>query len=79
MSKWKSFVENTQAKTFVLPEGWDSRDEVAEQLGCGPDNVRKLMAPAIKAGTVETKQFPVWDKITKKVRAVTAYRQTGKK
>lgn len=74
---WKSFVENSQAKTFVLPEGWDTRDAIAEQLGCSGDNVRKLLAPAIKSGAVEFKQLPLWDKVTKRVRSVACYRKVA--
>jgi hypothetical protein len=72
---WKSLVEAQNRKTYVLPQGWDSRDKIAEQLECSPDNVRVLLAPAIRAKTVEVQQFPVWDDITKKVLRVTAYRR----
>lgn len=72
---WKQFVEATQAKTYVLPAGWDSRDKIAEQLGCGVDHVSRLLAPAIKSRSVETNVFPVWDNVTKRVMRVTAYRK----
>ena len=75
--KWKSFVESSQAKTYVLPEGWDSREKIAEELGCSEDNVRKLLGAAVKTGAVEHKVFPVWDKVTKRVKSMTAYRKTG--
>jgi DNA-binding transcriptional regulator LsrR (DeoR family) len=75
---WKNYVEATQSKTYVLPEGWDTRDTIADQLGCSADNVRKLLAPAIKTGAVEFKQLPLWDKVLKKVRSVACYRRTGK-
>lgn len=74
-TNWKSFVETSHAKTYVLPTGWDSRDDIAEQLECSADRVRCLLAPALKAGTVETNVFPVWDEVTKKVVRVTAYRK----
>ena len=72
---WKSLVEAQNRKTYVLPQGWDSRDKIAEQLECSVDNVRVLLAPAIRAKSVEVQQFPVWDDITKKVLRVTAYRK----
>ena len=75
---WKTLVESTQAKAYALPEGWDTRETIAEQLGCSSDNVRKLLSPAIKSGAVEFKQLPVWDKVTKKVRSVAAYRRASK-
>lgn len=77
MTNWKSFVETTQAKSYVLPQGWDTRETIAEQLGCSSDNVRKLLAPAIKSGAVEFKQLPIWDKVLKKVRSVACYHKTG--
>lgn len=75
---WKNYVETTQAKTYVLPEGWDTRDAIADQLGCSANNVRKLLAPAIKSGAVEFKQLPLWDKVLKKVRSIACYRRTAK-
>ena len=68
-------VETTQSKTYVLPEGWDSRSDVAEQLECSEDRVRTLLLPAIKDKTVQVQTFPVYDKLTKKVIRVTAYRR----
>ena len=78
-TNWKRLVEKTQASTFVLPAGWTSRDDMAEQLECSTDRVRVLMAPALKTQVVETKVFPVWDSVTKKVLRVTAYREVPKK
>ena len=78
-TNWKSIVASNNAKTYVLPDGWDTREKVAEQLECSIDRVRVLMAPAIKTGSVETKVFPVWDKVTERVVRVTAYRKTEPK
>ena len=72
---WKLLVEAQNKKTYVLPAGWDSRDDVAEQLECSAENVRVLLGPAIRNKTVEVQVFPVWDDITKKVVRVTAYRR----
>ena len=73
--KWLGIVSQTNAKLYVLPEGWDSRDKVAGQLDCSPERVSEQLRPAIKAGSVESKVFPVWDNLTKRVLRVTAYRQ----
>jgi len=75
MKNWKSIVEKNQAKTFVLPAGWDSRAKIAEQLVCSDDQVGRLLNPMVKAGTIEVKVFPVWDPATKRVMRVTAYRE----
>ncbi len=74
-TNWKSYVEQSQAKQYVLPDGWDTRETIAEQLNCSSDNVRKLLAPAIRSGAVEFKQLPLWDKTLKKVRAIACYRR----
>jgi len=74
-TNWKSYVEKSQSQTYRLPEGWDTRESIAEQLGCSVDNVRKLLAPAIKSGGVEFKQLPIWDAVTKKVKSVACYRK----
>jgi hypothetical protein len=76
---WKTFVEDQNAKTYRLPDGWDSREKIALDLDCSPDSVRKLMGPAIKTGCVETNVFPVWDKLTKRIVRMTAYRKVEKK
>ena len=75
---WKSFIETKQAKRYVLPKGWSKREDVADEIGCSPDNVRKLLGPEVKDGTVEFKVFPVWDDVTRRVKSVTAYRRTPK-
>jgi hypothetical protein len=58
---WKNLLNKTNASTFKWPEGWDTREEVAEQLECSPDRVREVLAPAIRAGTVEVKEFKIWE------------------
>jgi hypothetical protein len=75
---WKTFVEVQNEKAYILPEGWDSKERIAEQLGCADDSVRRCLAPAIKAGTIESGVFPVWDSVTKRIMRVTAYRRAPK-
>ena len=72
---WKSFVETAQAKEYVLPEGWDSREKIATDLGISQDAVQRMFSPLVKSGVIETGQFPVFDKILKKVVKITAYRK----
>jgi hypothetical protein len=75
MTNWKTYVEKTNAKTYVLPDGWDSRDAVAEQIGCAPDKVDDHLRPGLRAGEIEKQQFPVWDgRLERKVLTV-AYRK----
>ncbi len=75
---WKSYVEKKNAKTYVLPEGWDSRDEVAAQLDCSTDKVDDHLRPALKSGEVIKQQFKVWDEGQKRLTFVTAYREAAK-
>lgn len=75
---WKTFVENKNAKTFVLPAGWDSRDVVADQLECSPEKVDDHLRPALKSGEVIKQQFKVWDDGLKRLILVVAYREASK-
>lgn len=77
-TNWKAIVEKTNAKTYVLPPGWDSKAKVAEDLGCSEDRVRLLMAPGLKDQTIEKRDFQVWDKLAKRIVRMTAYHQVVK-
>ena len=72
---WKSYVEKQNAKVFVLPDGWDSRETVAEDLGCSTERVDEQLRPGLKSGEIEKQTFRVWDKTAKKVAMVIAYRR----
>lgn len=61
MSNWKKVLHDQNAKVYIWPEGWDTREQVAEQLECAPDRVSALLAPGLKSGDVESKPFPVWE------------------
>ncbi len=75
---WKSYVEKKNAKTFVLPEGWDSREDVATQLDCSTDKVDDHLRPALKSGEVIKQQFKVWNDEQKRLVFITAYREASK-
>lgn len=70
---WKKLVEKKNAETFVLPEGWDSREVVAEQLECSPDKVDDHLRPALKSGEVMKNTFKVWDDRLKRNVMTVAY------
>lgn len=78
-TNWTAIVEKKNAEIYRIPPGWDSRDEVAEKLGCSPERVTEVLRHAIKAGEVEKKLFPVWDKSGKRVLQMLAYRPTPAK
>lgn len=75
--KWSNIVEKAQKKAYVLPPGWDTREKVAEDLGCAAERVKSLLAPAIKQGTVITDVFTVYDTVAKKLVRVTAYKEVN--
>jgi hypothetical protein len=58
---WKNEVNKMNAAAYSWPKGWSSREEIAEQLECSPERVREVLSPGLKAGTIETKEFKVWD------------------
>lgn len=75
---WKTYVEKKNAKTYVLPQGWDSRETIAEQLDCTPDKVDDHLRPALKSGEVIKQSFKVWDANQKRLVFVIAYQEAKK-
>lgn len=75
---WKQIYERQNAKTYVMPAGWTEQAKVARSLGCAPERVNERLGPSIKAGEVEAKQFPIWDRLTKRVIRVFGYREIVK-
>lgn len=75
---WKNYVEKKNAKTYVIPAGWDSRDTIAEQLECSPEKVDDHLRPSLRGGEVVKDTFRVWDDQLKRVVAVVAYREADK-
>lgn len=58
---WKSEVNKMNTAAYSWPKGWSSREEIAEQLECSPERVREVLNPGIKAGTIECKDFKIWE------------------
>jgi hypothetical protein len=58
---WKAEVNKMNAAAYGWPKGWTSREDIADQLECSPERVREVLAPGIKAGTVEAKDFKIWE------------------
>jgi len=76
---WKAVMARQNKKAFRWPDGWDTREEVAEQLECSTDRVSQHLAPCIRAGEIEVQSFPVWDDMLKKVVRITGYRKRPSK
>jgi len=71
---WKKLVDRKDAETYVLPKGWWTQEEVAEQLQCSPSRVSERLRPGIQDGTFEKQTFSIWCKIQKRKVQVVAYR-----
>ena len=76
-TNWTLLAEKENAKAYVLPSGWDSRDTVAVQLDCAPEKVDDVLRPALKSGKVVKQQHRIWDKQLKRVVLVIAYHDTA--
>ena len=72
---WRSIVSENNTKQHQWPAGWDTKETVATALDCTAGRVKDVLAPAIKAGTVEHRSFKVWDAITERFMTVVGYRQ----
>lgn len=75
--KWKKLLHKQNARHFAWPTGWDTAETIAEQLECSPERVREHLAPSIRAGEVEVKQFTIWDGETGRKIAKTGFRMAG--
>jgi hypothetical protein len=75
--KWKKLVNKQNQKHFAWPEGWDTAEQIAEQLECSPERVREHLSPSIKAGEVECKQHTIWDAETGRKITKAGFRVVG--
>ena len=78
MPNWKNIVSSSNARQYKWPAGWQTREQVAEELECSRDRVSDVLAPAIEQGLVERKSFPVWDQTTRRKIMVTGYREISR-
>lgn len=77
MNKWLKLVTKHKVQKNVVPPGWQTREEVAEQLACHEERVNGVLKDAINAGEVEVQSFPVWIAAKRKVVPTTCYRIVG--
>lgn len=77
--KWKKLLHKQNARHYAWPPGWDTAEQIAEQLECSPERVREHLAPSIRAGEVECKQFTIWDAETGRKVIKTGFRIGGAK
>ena len=72
-------MDDINRSKYTVPEGWDTRDQVAASLQCDPNRVNDLLKPGIQAGDIERQEFPVWDDKRRMTVRVMCYRLAGEK
>lgn len=60
-NNWKKAVEKLSREKFKTPDGWDTKETVALQLGCSPDRVKEIIKPGLESGDFERREFMIWD------------------
>ena len=78
-TNWLRTVNDINQKRFVIPEGWETREQVAESLQCDPSKVGDLMKPGVEAGEIERALFPLWDTARRMAVSTPCYRLAGAK
>jgi len=73
-NNWKKTIDTLNAERFTIPEGWDTRDQVAASLECAPDRVSDILKPGIASGDIERKEFSVWNPGRRMTEKVVCYR-----
>jgi hypothetical protein len=73
-TNWIRTVNDINKKRYVVPAGWETKDEVAVSLQCDADKVTDLLKPGIVSGDIEKQDFSVWDEKRRLAVRVTCYR-----
>lgn len=73
-NNWLKAVNDINKEKYSIPEGWDTKEQVAEKLQCAPDRVADLLKPGIQSGEFERQEFSVWDETRRLTTRVTCYR-----
>ena len=71
MPNWNRIIGDHNKKAYKWPDGWDTKETIAEQLDCTTRQVAEHLAGAIKSGDVEKRLITYWDDRAK--RKATAY------
>ena len=75
---WKKYAQKKNAETYVIPSPWESREKVAESLGCSPEKVDDNLRAGLNSKEIQKQSFAVWDsKLERKVMTV-AYAHVSK-
>lgn len=73
-TNWIKTVNDINHKRFTIPDGWETKEQVAVSLQCAPDKVVDILKPGIQSGDIEKQDFPVWDEKRRMAVKVTCFR-----
>jgi hypothetical protein len=76
-TNWLKTVNEINSKRFVIPDGWETRDQVAASLQCDPSKVGDILKPGVASGEIDRQTFPVWDAARRMAVSVVCYRMAG--
>lgn len=76
-TNWKQTVNEINRKRYTIPEGWETREQVAECLQCDPAKVADILKAGIASGEVERQTFQSWDENRRMAVGVVCYRIAG--
>ena len=73
-NNWRKTIDTINAERFTIPEGWDTREQVAISLECAPEKVLDLLKPGIASGEIERGEFSVWNMKRRQTEKVVCFR-----
>jgi hypothetical protein len=73
-NNWRKTIDTINAERFTIPEGWDTRDQVAISLECAPEKVLDLLKPGIASGEIERGEFSVWNPKRRQTEKIVCFR-----
>ena len=73
-NNWLKTVNTINNKRYTIPDGWETKEQVAVSLQCAPDKVADMLKPGISSGDIEKSEFAVWNDKRRMTSKVTCYR-----
>lgn len=73
-TNWLAVTNRINKDRYRIPDGWETKEQVAESLQCDPRRVHEFLRPAIASGEVERQEFSVWDDKRRCTGRVACYR-----
>jgi hypothetical protein len=77
-TNWLKITNRINQDRYKIPDGWETKEQVAESLQCAPDKVPDLLKAGINAGDIEKAQFPIWSDARRMAVPTTCYREAQK-